>query len=1007
MLDIQVSEDLHTLRQKYDIATWEDVDVSNLSNKAKKRFHRRQTAIHKFFTSDSAPEVLAHEAGFASLASFQSLLEQCLMQHEDGKPWGYRALLPDVHVVDHTPRALAEDTPNQVEETSTDAEHAPVEPLAEDIPIHREQVEPVILETSTTDEPETDGDANSDEAGNENTITAKRPAIPPTPKLSVEVDEVPLAPVVPELSRDAQPSISAETDFSYSTEQPIPSALDEPSLSHLTRSTRTRPSALVLRLPKFALSHGQRSITKVAQQRRIVQKRRVRTTQVHSNQQHRFRWVSILVLAVILIMTFLPLGAGVVAYGVYTNVRGLALDGVNNLLTVKSLIPISKSNPLAALEPAKLQAAQSDFRKAESDFLQLQALVERPDIQVLVDQVSPTYGRELTMARHLVQVALDVSRMGDEMSGIAMLGAGILHGSPLASGSTKPLITPADVQAIDGAMIHALYYIQDIRTQMSQVDLKQLPISAKQQAEIASLMPLLPKAQDAIQQAQGLIGLVSWLLGVGQTRRYLIQTMDRAELRPSGGFTGQYGIVQITDGRMAPLSLRDVALLDYAGNGVELGRQAPPQYSNWMNFGNWGLRDSNLSGDYPTTAQMSMQVFQDEGGGPVDGDISFTPTFIAHILDVTGPIYVAEYNETITSKNLEDRLHYYQQNYSAIAIEQQKTGSTSHSVRKAFTSLVGSLLLDRIRHLSTSQLIEIVKGAIKDIQSRDLEIYFTNPAAESWLVQHDYSGAMSTFTANDGFMVVQANISISKASQYVHTTEQDNVVLDAQGGATHNLTITLNYQQTGPVYGFDTYADYIRVYVPQNAQFLSGDGFDTGVCLTTPGNNGGSGSSASSSNCCTDAQVNPPANSPPTGAKSSTPPSNSCTQYRTSFPSAARYCPDGLYSLGDRGYKQPWRYDSLGAPTALTSDLPGRAMFGGLTVTPKNCISYITLSWYVPHAVQQKAGQPTYALLVGKQGGYTPTVEISVDTSAAPIKGAHPFQFNGDLVADKVFTISG
>src|SRR5260221_6121968 len=85
---------------------------------------------------------------------------------------------------------------------------------------------------------------------------------------------------------------------------------------------------------------------------------------------------------------------------------------------------------------------------------------------------------------------------------------------------------------------------------------------------------------------------------------------------------------------------------------------------------------------------------------------------------------------------------------------------------------------------------------------------------------------MNTFSKVDGFMVVQANISISKASQYVHTTYQDNIVLDAQGGATHNLAITLDYRQTGPVYGYDTYADYIPVYAPADAQLLGGDGFD-------------------------------------------------------------------------------------------------------------------------------------------------------------------------------------
>ena len=395
-----------------------------------------------------------------------------------------------------------------------------------------------------------------------------------------------------------------------------------------------------------------------------------------------------------------------------------------------------------------------------------------------------------------------------------------------------------------------------------------------------------------------------------------------------------------------------------------------------------------------------MQVFQEEGGGPVDGDISFTPSLISHILEVTGPIKVPEYGETITAQNLEDRLHYYQQNYTAIAIERQKSGINNTSARKSFTTLVGRLLLDRVRHLPVKQLITILKGAIKDIQSRDLEIYFTNPAAEGWLVAHGYSGAMDTFTRQDGFMVVQANISISKASQYVHTTLHDDITLDAQGGATHNLTITLTYQQTGPVYGPDTYADYIRVYAPASATLLGGDGFDTGQPLCKPtapgtggkggtggGNGGGSGGGAGG-----------------TGGSGGT--TMGCDQFKMSFPSNARYCPSGNYSLGLRGgVNTPWPIDKLGPPTARTSDLPGRAMWGGLTETPKNCISSIWLSWYVPHVVKTGIGQSPYSLLIQKQGGYIPSVELTIDTSQVPIKGLKPFSYTGNLIADKLFAL--
>jgi hypothetical protein len=662
-------------------------------------------------------------------------------------------------------------------------------------------------------------------------------------------------------------------------------------------------------------------------------------------------------------------------------------------MNVKALIPTSKSNLMTALDANKMQQAKREFTLAEGDFTQLQQLTSRSDVLSMLQQVSPDYANKLLSARHLVNVALDVSQLGQELCDVGKTALTLVHSSPLASGSTSPLLSASDISAVDGAIVHTLYYMDDIQTQMQQVNLKDIPVSDKQKGQLVSLLAQLPAVRSLLTQAQGLTGILSWLLGVGQTRHFLIQTLDSAELRPSGGFTGQYGVISVDNGRTGPFGLRDVALLDYAGNGVELGRQAPPQYSSWMNFGNWGLRDSNLSGDYPTTARMSMQVFQEEGGGPVDGDISFTPAFIGHILDVTGPIRVAEYNETITSKNLEQRLHYYQQDYNAIAVEHQKTNDNSHSARKAFTSLLGKLLLDKVRHLSTTQLLTVIKNAAKDIQSRDLEIYLSNPQAEQWLVDHGYSGATDNFTKQDGFTVVQSNISISKASQYVHTTEHDDVMLDAQGGARHNLTITLNYQQTGPVYGFDTYADYIRVYVPQSARFLSGDGFDTGQALCQP-----------QSATPTPTPTKPVSGSPtPTGSA----PATSCSQYDTYFPSNARYCPGGDYSLGDRNYKVPWVIDSLGAPTNMTSDLPGHQMWGGLTETPKNCISYITLSWYVPHAVKTSNGTLSYALLVQKQGGYIPTVEVTVDDSAFKNKGMKHFTFKGDIPADKMLTVGG
>ncbi len=371
------------------------------------------------------------------------------------------------------------------------------------------------------------------------------------------------------------------------------------------------------------------------------------------------RWVRIISAAVIvstLVILSIPLCVGLVGYNTYNNIKSVANDGVSNLLALKDLIPANKNDITSALNASKLAQAQTELSKAQDDFLQLQGMVNRPDIESLLQQFAPQYSDKLGMAQRLVQVALDVSRMGQELIGVAQIGANILHGGSLLSSSANtPLLTANDVSSVEAALVHAQYYIQDISTQMSQVNLAELPFgTVSQKAELAKYLQLIPQAQSTISQVQTLVGPVSWLLGVGQTRRFLVQTLDRGELRSSGGFEGQYGVLTLQNGRMAPFTLKDITLLDYAENGAEFGATPPPQY-NWMNFGNFGVRDANLSADFPTTAQIVMRYFQLEGGGPVDGVIQITPVIIEQFLQLTGSVYISEYHTTLRRRTLRRR----------------------------------------------------------------------------------------------------------------------------------------------------------------------------------------------------------------------------------------------------------------------------------------------------------------------------------------------------------------
>jgi hypothetical protein len=251
---------------------------------------------------------------------------------------------------------------------------------------------------------------------------------------------------------------------------------------------------------------------------------------------------------------------------------------------------------------------------------------------------------------------------------------------------------------------------------------------------------------------------------------------------------------------------------------------------------------------------------------------------------------------------------------------------------------------------------------------------------------------------------VQSNISVSKATQYVKTTQTDVVNLDASGGATHHLTITLDYNKQGDVYGYPTYRDYLRVYVPAGSSLIEGYGFDSGSPMCLP--------------------------APPASFKAPKPPANpkpskyaklpDCS-YDDPYPGGGLACPAGGWATGQpysfdymdsSDEKTPWPIDYLSGPTNTTSDEPGLAMWGGVVLVPPYCTAYITLTWYTPKVAAPgktvKTGQSPYSLLVQRQSGTFNALNVTIipASKAAGVQGKQQVKFKGALSANQLIVLN-
>ncbi len=688
----------------------------------------------------------------------------------------------------------------------------------------------------------------------------------------------------------------------------------------------------------------------------------------------RYRVISRILLAILLLGILVPIiiavGYGISGYTTYTDIRSQAQSGVQHLLNVKTIFTGVKAHPSGFLDNNKLSNARQEFFAAYIDFQQVEYKLDHTSVIQYITTYFPQYLTQVHSARAVSQIGMDISVIGQQLTATALLLAPTFRG-PLLTDTTKPLITQNMLDLVGATINEILPSLNDIQTQSHFISLDALPVSEEQRNQLQQLLQALPQIQTDLVQVLDLLGAANWLLGVNGPRTFLVQTMDRAELRPTGGFTGQYGELQIQGGRIAPFNLRDISLVEYVDNSKTLGQFAPPQYRSWWPFANWGLRDSNVSADFPTSAQIAIDQYKLEVGQQVDGVILFTPFLIEHILQIIGPIYVPAYKDTITAQNLEDRLHYYQQDnagiYKQIVIQ---PGDTTTSDRKRFTGLLAQLLMDKIRHAPPDEILAIAQDTLHDLKTKDLQVYFTNPQVEELLAKYNYAAQIDRSATHDGLYVVQANLSASKASQYVKTIMHDTVSLDAKGGATHVLQLRLVYNQIGPVYGYDTYHDYVRIYVPPNSQFLWGDGFDTGIPLC-----GGRYQQCQ-----------------PSGV----------------YPQGELLCPTGQFQPGaaapsitdpDGGHWHP--LDTIGPPTDLKSDEPGRSMFGGWVIVPKNCTMTVTVSWYVP-----PLGTTPYSLQVQRQAGTFPELDLTIlptpgNCNVLNTAGLH---FDGIMGEDMSFT---
>jgi hypothetical protein len=312
----------------------------------------------------------------------------------------------------------------------------------------------------------------------------------------------------------------------------------------------------------------------------------------------------------------------------------------------------------------------------------------------------------------------------------------------------------------------------------------------------------------ATSASDGLNALIAFAGGNGP-RRYLFLSQNPDEIRPTGGYIGTYGLISATTGKLDLERFEDSHnFLDAHPNAVVPPAQAGSPFRFAQPPLPQSLTNVNNLPDFAGAAKMAAQLWNGSGEPHVDGVLSVTPSFLARILAVVGPVNVPDFGETVDSGNVIARFDFYTEQLNA------DPSSTTESVRKGFVSSLAEQVMKKVLAAPSSQWQALAKAVGQAFDAREAMAWSSDQQVASALQSRHWD---NTLPAASGDFFYNAEFSYAaKIDRSLRRQFDQHVELRADGSARITTTMVVNNPKPG---GFTNPGSlsYVTVYGPNGA----------------------------------------------------------------------------------------------------------------------------------------------------------------------------------------------
>ena len=152
-----------------------------------------------------------------------------------------------------------------------------------------------------------------------------------------------------------------------------------------------------------------------------------------------------------------------------------------------------------------------------------------------------------------------------------------------------------------------------------------------------ALQARIRQLADGLEAGRTAAELLPAMLGAEAPRRYLLAFQTTAEARGTGGLIGGFGILTADRGTLDLDTLASNRELESgAPPGLDLGPEYAEQYAGYSSTTLWS--NANSSPHFPYAARIWSSLWEQQGGGRIDGVVAMDPFVLAHVLGAVGAV---------------------------------------------------------------------------------------------------------------------------------------------------------------------------------------------------------------------------------------------------------------------------------------------------------------------------------------------------------------------------------